>query len=345
MITSPANKKSKGMAATIKDIAKKVGVAPSTVSRALNGTAPISDEVKAEIQVAMKELNYHRNSQARGIATGVTDTIGLVINARDEEVFSNSFFNRSVFAIEKSVQENDYNLLITNENNCGGSQIEALIYEKKVDGLIIPPSVLDRRLYRFLQQQKFPFVVLGEPNLAADKISWVDIDNQQGAENAVHHLISQGYLQIVLVSSDLNTIFAQKRYEGYLAAIKDFCPEVLIDGEYDNGLLRKRIVDSVKKYGKTGFLCAGNAMACTALNALHAENIDVPGTAGIVTFDNTPLVTYMDPELTAVDVDTYRLGEEAAALLFRLIRNKKEKGRHEMISTRLIIRASSRRRG
>lgn len=57
------------------------------------------------------------------------------------------------------------------------------------------------------------------------------------------------------------------------------------------------------------------------------------------------LDTYMDPELTAVDVDTYRLGEEAAALLFRLIRNKKEKGRHEMISTRLIIRASSRRRG
>ena len=80
------------MAATIKDIAREVGVNPSTVSRVINGTASISEETKAKIRKVMQELDYHPNSQARGLVNGSTFTIGLVMDAGNKNAFSNTFF-------------------------------------------------------------------------------------------------------------------------------------------------------------------------------------------------------------------------------------------------------------
>ena len=145
------------MAATIKDIAKMVGVSPSTVSRVVNRTAPISEETQEKIREAMKKLNYHPNSTARNLASGASCTIGLVIDAADEGTFANSFFNRSVYAIEKTLQEHAYSLLIT--NNRPVSSIRSLVYEKRVDGLIIPPASLDEETVKFLEEEHFPFVV------------------------------------------------------------------------------------------------------------------------------------------------------------------------------------------
>lgn len=119
------------MAYTIKDIAKKVGVSPSTVSRVINGTATISDETTQKIRAAMEELNYHPNSMARSFATGLTKTIALVIDADNEKNFANSFFNRSVFAIEKQAQEEGFNLLIANGNKSVGVSASQLVYEKR----------------------------------------------------------------------------------------------------------------------------------------------------------------------------------------------------------------------
>lgn len=88
------------MAPTIKDIAKRVGVNPSTVSRVINGTAAISEETKKKIMAAMKELDYHPNIQARSLVNGNTFTIGLVMDAGNSDAYANTFFIKSVSAIE-----------------------------------------------------------------------------------------------------------------------------------------------------------------------------------------------------------------------------------------------------
>ena len=108
------------MSVTIKDIAKRVGVAPSTVSRVVNGSASISEETKSRILQVMEEMNYHPNSLARNLVNGSTFCIGLIMDARDEGTFSNTFFNRSVYAIEKVTQANGYNLLIANDDSSRG---------------------------------------------------------------------------------------------------------------------------------------------------------------------------------------------------------------------------------
>lgn len=331
------------MAATIKDIAKRVGVSPSTVSRVMNGSAPISDEVQAKIKQAVKDLDYHPNARARSFATGMTNTVGLVIDAGNEATFSNSFFNRSVYAIEKVLQDKSYNLLIANDNGQSDSQILELVQEKKVDGLIIPSSSLDSRLIQFLHKEVFPFVVMGEPAYGERDVLWVDVDNEQGAVEGAEHLLREGYEQVILIIEDDQTVFSKNRLEGYRRAVRMRCNEMVVmthhhDEEYGLGL-----IDEIHDLKHKGFLCSSNEIAFYVLKTLKKVGIKVPEESGIVTFDNYPLAGYMDPPLTAIDVDTYQLGEKAAEMLMECIHNKAG-NQHQLIRTNLILRESSAKR-
>lgn len=328
------------MSATIKDIAKIVGVSPSTVSRVINGTAPISDEVTARIRKAMKEMDYHPNARARSFATGVTNTAGLVMNATNEATFSNSFFNRSVFAIEKVLQDHAYNLLIANDNGQSDSQILELVQGKKVDGLIIPSSSLDDRLISFLQNAEFPFVVMGEPARRAEEVPWVDVDNEQGAVEGTEELLRSGYPEAVLIADDDETVFSRNRLRGYREAVQFRCREQVVMAHHRYEDLGKKLVKEVGSLQNKGFLCASNEIAFYTRRALKELEIQVPEEAGIVTFDNYPLAEYMDPPFTAIDVDTYQLGEKAAEMLMECMHGKKIV-QHQLIRTKLLVRASS----
>ncbi|MDY6335296.1 MAG: LacI family DNA-binding transcriptional regulator [Lachnospiraceae bacterium] len=330
------------MSATIKDIAKMVGVSPSTVSRVINGTAPISGEVTARIRDAMSELDYHPNARARSFATGVTNTAGLVMNASNEATFSNSFFNRSVFAIEKVLQEHAYNLLIANDNGQSDSQILDLVQGKKVDGLIIPSSSLDDRLIDFLQKAGFPFVVMGEPARRAEEVSWVDVDNERGAVEGTEELLNSGYQEVILIADDDGTVFSRNRLRGYRRAIQNRCMERVVMAHHRYEDLEKRLVKEVGELQNMGFLCSSNEIAFYTGKALKKMGKAVPEEAGIVTFDNYPLAEYMDPPFTAIDVDTYQLGEKAAEMLMESMHGKKTV-RHQLIRTNLLVRESSAR--
>ena len=182
------------MSVTIKDIAGKVGVAPSTVSRVVNGSASISEETKSRILQAMEEMNYHPNSLARNLVNGYSHCIGLIMDARDDITFSNTFFNRSVYAIDKAAQTNGYNLLIANDDNSkGASPVEKLVLERKVDGLILPSNCVRTGLVEMLVKNGCPFVVLGEPSVMKTEACWVDANNEEGARMAVLHLAEEGF--------------------------------------------------------------------------------------------------------------------------------------------------------
>ena len=105
------------MTVTIRDIAKKAGVSPSTVSRVINGKSVISNETRNKIFAVMEELDFHPNSLARNLANGSSRALALVINAEDKKSFSNQYFTHSVFGIEQIAQVNGYNLIITHNQS------------------------------------------------------------------------------------------------------------------------------------------------------------------------------------------------------------------------------------
>ena len=335
------------MGVTLNDIAKKVGVSPSTVSRVINGSAPISDEMKKKIYKAMNELNYHPNSLARNLATGSSLTIGLVVDADNETAFANSFFNRSVYAIERVAQKNGYNLLITNDIGKKSSPVCDLVYGQRVDGLIIPSSGVKDSLLEVLEKENTPWVMLGEATGTGDDICWVDMDNCEGSKKAVRHLLERGYKKIVYVADDIQATFTKRRIAGYQSALKEngisVTEEQVMVCENDLEKLEKMIAVKIEKEETDAYICSNNILAYRVLQALKDKGKRVPEEIGIITFDNYPMAEYMTPPLTVIDVDTYRLGEMAAELLIRKIKEKGQINRENLIPTELIIRESTNR--
>ena len=169
------------MSVTIKDVARAAGVSPSTVSRVLNKTAPISESTRNRIYHAMEELKYVPNDIARSFACGSARAIAIAINVADVQAFSNSFFNNTVFGIETAAHKNGYDLIVTGANNEHGGidSLQKLIMSKKIDGLILPVSVLQPSIVQLIHTTNFPCVILGRLRADHSDISWVDIANSQ----------------------------------------------------------------------------------------------------------------------------------------------------------------------
>ena len=331
------------MAATIHDVAKLAGVNPSTVSRVLNGKASISEETKGKIYAAMEQLDYHINSVARSLASGLSGAIGVVMDAQDANAFSNEYFSRSLFAIEQVAQSMGYNVIIANSarHGTGAASVEDLMLARKVDGLILPPSTVRPALLKKVGD--FPYVVLGQPDQAKQGACWVDVNNEQGAAMAVEHLYQQGYARIAYLAGDENAGFVRRRIKGYRGALKQGVESLIYpaDGTVE-GAGRAALEALSAPNGPDAFLCNDNLTAFGALKAIKAAGYQVPWQVGMAVFDNYPLAAYTDPPLTAVHVDTAMLGEETARLLFQRI-ERHVANRQTMLSTSLIIRESSTR--
>jgi DNA-binding LacI/PurR family transcriptional regulator len=338
------------MGITIKDIAGKVGVSPATVSRVLNNKGSISAKTRQEIFKATREMNYHPNNIARNFAKRRTGMIGLVINAADSVSFSNAFFSRSVFAIERVLQANGYGLTITNdiEVPLTASPITRMVYEKHIDGLILPSGVVKQKLIQQLKAESFPFVVLGKPGVLRKDCSWVDVDNVYGASTAVSHLVQRGYRRIAFVANNLKTVFVQDRLEGFKAGLADqgiALPDDYILDCADQGANCTNLVSQLLggNFSPDAFLCCDNILAFNTMKAVKSRGLSIPDDIGIVTFDSYPIAEYTDPALTVIDVDTFHLGEEAAEILLKKINGAAMVNQYTLLSTTLIPRNSSAR--
>ncbi|MDD3335836.1 MAG: LacI family DNA-binding transcriptional regulator [Eubacteriales bacterium] len=331
------------MAATIHDVARLAGVNSSTVSRLLNGKASITGETKEKIYAAIKELDYHPSSVARSLASGLSGAIGVVVDAEDADAFSNVFFSRSLFAIEQVAQQRGYNVIITNGGKHTAAAVETLMLERKVDGLILPPSTLRPALLEKIGD--FPYVVLGQPDKAKKDANWVDNNNEQGAELAVSHLVKMGYQTIVYLGGDQKVGFVKRRVRGYEKALPPKAKTVVLptDGTPEDAF--QTATQTLKGLqGTVGMVCNDNLTAFGLLNAAKKMGLQVPAQLGVVTFDNYPLAEYMDPALTAVDVDTAQLGEQSAQLLFQRIVRRDGANQQILLSTSLIARESTNRK-
>ena len=329
------------MAVTIHDVAKLAGVNSSTVSRVINGKATITPDTKERVYAAMRELDYHPNSLARSLASGLSGAIGVVVNAKDAEAFSNVFFSRSLFAIEKAAQARGYHVLIANGAQSRGSAIENLMKEHKVDGLILPPTTVKHALMETIGD--FPYVVLGTPDTLRSETCWVDNNNEQGAKMAVQHLQSQGYQRIAYLGGHMTRGFTKRRIRGYQSANNGKDTVLTTDGTSENAYaLAADILN--KADHPDAFVCNDNLAAFGLLKVCKELHLSVPQNIGIVAFDNYPLAEYMDPPLTIVDIDTAMLGEQSVQLLFQRIENRAGK-QQIMLSTNLVVRASSERKG
>ncbi len=331
------------MAITIKDVAKKANVSPSTVSRVISKSPRISEATKQLVYKAMDELKYKPNAIARNLANASTRTIGLIIPNQDENLFKNPFFIQAMRGISIYAQKKNYKIMF----NYGANPEDELnfvhefVNSKWVDGIILLTAYENDLCIEYLSEEVFPFVVVGRPCNIHD-IMWVDNDNFQATYNLVNTLIQKGCQDIGFIGGPQKYIFSKDRLEGYKRSM-----ELRNLSVHDELIIET--IDFTEEYGYAAMkeICqykVPHAVVTTddllGFGALkyareHQLNVKVTG------FNNIPLSEYQTPPLTSVDIKAEDLGYNAAKLLIRSLEGFENTVNHYIVGTELIEREST----
>ncbi|TDT63380.1 LacI family DNA-binding transcriptional regulator [Fonticella tunisiensis] len=331
---------------TIKEVAERAGVSPSTVSRVISDSPRISDETKQKVRRAMEELGYHPNAIARSLVNRATNTIGIVMPRSAEDVFLNPFFPEALRGIAKCTHDEGFCVLLTTGNS-DDEQIESLlsvVRGGRVDGVILMYSKLDDPILEMLTEMNIPFSMIGRPTISED-INFVDNDNVNAAYEAANYLISMGHRRIGLINGSLNLVVSIDRYEGYKRALAknkiELDESIIMSSEFvqEGGYESMKKMLSVEN-PPSAVLVTDDLIAFGAIRAARDMKVKIPDEMSIISFNNIPLADFATPPLTSVDINAYSLGYKAAKLVIDDIKGKKHKPSCYIVETRIVFRDS-----
>jgi len=329
---------------TLKDIAKEVGISPSTVSRAINNEGRVSETTKRRISEAIKKLDYHPNIMARGLASKKTKSIGFVIHKRRGHSLDRaSFYGKIIEGVEKEGRKYGYHPIfsVINEEERKSASLQ-IVKENRVDGLILAGCDIDKKLILSLKERKMPLVLV-DNHLDKEKISCVVTDNLNGAYEAVTYLISLGHKRIGFVAEMLSDLSFSERLQGYKLAIREACLN------YDENLVQESKDDvgytATKKllenqFPPSAIFAANDAAAIQAMKAIRKKRLRIPEDIAIMGFDNGGVAPHTNPPLTTVRVFMKKMGQISMRMLIEIINNKNPLPVKNLMFTELVIRDS-----
>ncbi|SFS55529.1 transcriptional regulator, LacI family [Paenibacillus sp. BC26] len=323
------------MAATIKDVAKMAGVAVSTVSYALNNSPKISEETRKKVIRAAEELSYRPSGAARNLKKRKSETIGLFLND-----LGGPFYSQVIEGVQEVVASHDYNLIVCSTYGGENSSANRFLREKFVDGAIIMGTAIPDSLILQVAAESFPIVVL-DRELKSDYVHSVLITNEQGAYDAVTHLIKLGRRRIEFLSGPLAAYDNSKRYDGYKRALTEHNlhvpPKISLQGRYleAGGYQTVKVMMACKRLPDAIF-AANDEMAIGAMRALREGGVRVPEDVAVVGFDNISFGPFVRPSLTTIGHSKYEMGAIATQLVF----NVQKEENSILLPTQLVIRQS-----
>jgi DNA-binding LacI/PurR family transcriptional regulator len=335
------------MSVTIKDVARKAGVSPSTVSRVISKHPRISKETVERVTRVMEELGYHPNSMAKGLVSKATHILGVILPRPAEELFQNYFFHEALRGILAQANRSGYDLLIASGNNESDEleTVKRLVRGRRVDGIILLSSKTKDPLIAFLNEVRFPFVIIGRSPDFPD-VPTVDNDNEQAAYDATRHLINQGHERIGFVSGPQELTVSQDRLAGYRRAILEaglpLSEDWIVEGEFlqETGYRAMSMLMNLPER-PTALVVIDDIVAFGVLHGLNELGYSVPQDMCLVGFNNISLSEHTSPPLTSVDIGTYQIGYMTAQTLIKTIAREPLHQTRKIIPHRLIVRGSS----
>jgi LacI family transcriptional regulator len=335
---------------TIKDLARELGISPSTVSRALKDHPDISPQTKKAVNELAEKLNYQPNIVALSLRQSKTNTIGVII----PEIV-HFFFSTIISGIEDVAYSAGYNVILTQSNE--SLQREMLdmktLFNSRVDGMLIS---LSRETTSFDHIESM--LAKGVPMVFFDRVyqnpsaNKIIVDDFSGAKEATLHLIQQGCKKIAHIEGSPNLEITKQRLEGYLEALKEKnipidkslifpCPDASIEAG-------KAVTEKILNGGNIpdAIFATNDPVAMGAMQAIRNKGLKIPKDVAVVGFSNWLFSSMMDPPLSSVDQPGFEMGQEATKLLIRQIEAKSKDDNDpqpetKILKTRLVARESS----
>ena len=328
---------------TLAKIARAAGVSSSTVSRILNGTARVSADKQRAVEEAVERYNYRPNVLARSLASGRTNTIGVLT-----QDIASPFYGEWLRGIEDELSATGLSpLFVSGHWNASDEQkqLESLL-TRCVDGVIVLHGLVDPDYLRGYSE-RVPVVLLGRPVEHSPRLACLGVDNRQGAFDLTTHLINLGHRRIAHISGAAHQPDAGQRLTGYRQALEQaglpFDETLIQRGNFEEsgGLVAMdRLLDSGVEF--TAVFASNDQTAYGARLALHRRHIRVPDDVSLVGFDDLPGSLYTTPPLTTVRQPIYEIGRMAAESMTRLLRGESVETR--IMPVELIERETTARR-
>lgn len=331
---------------TIKDIAKALGVSPSTVSRALKGHPDISPETRKAVSDLAARLKYEPNAIALSLKQSRSNSIGVII---PEMV--HYFFSSVLSGITDVAYDAGFTVIICQSNEIHEREVANVkaLYSNRVDGILISISKDSDEFdhLNFLIDNDIPVVFFDRfaPGIVCDKVI---VDDFDAAYKATKHLIDEGRRRIAHFSGPQKLLIGRERLEGYKKALKSAglpVDESLIV-HAENFEMAREAVSRLMELPKTpdGIFAVNDLTAIGAMLTLQKKGIKVPDEVAIVGFSDGKFSGIVEPNLSSVDQHGYEMGTAAARMLIKRILSEDPFYPPEtvILQTSLIIRGSSR---
>ncbi|TRX70631.1 LacI family DNA-binding transcriptional regulator [Carboxylicivirga sp. M1479] len=312
------------MKVTIVDIAKKLKVTPSTVSRALADNERVSIKTRELVKRTANEMGYQPNVIASSLRKGTSDTIGMVVPRINRHFFSNV-----IGGVEEVLNQAGYNLTIIQTSERFDNEVKAIdtLFNSRVAGIIISHSI-ETNDFEHLQRvsSQMPLVQFDRVNELLDGPKIIN-DNYKGSYIVTQNLIKKGCRKFIHLTGNDNAHIYKQRKNGFLDAIEEAKVPKLEVTIIDNALTRSSGFDAINDIvGKKEFdalVCAGDYAALGTIECLLKNNISIPSEVCVVGFGDEPFAELMSPSMSTVNQDGEEMGRIAAQSMLECIKDKK----------------------
>lgn len=340
--------------ATIRDVARRCGVSPTTVSLVLN-EAPLARYIPAKtkrsVRHAAEELGYRPNPFARALRSKRSQTVGVMVFD-----IADPYCTQVLRGIQDALYQASYLALVTDIQNSRSRFLRyiEMLLDRHVEGLIALGNSLSLQadLLPLFEEHQIPTVMIGR-QLQHDSIHSVVVDNAAGARMALEHLFRLGHRKIAVLRGPRILVDSGQRWKGLLGFAEETglrLDERLVldlketDRSDESGYeLTRQLVQSRRSF--TALVAFDDLTAFGAVRALQEAGRQVPRDCSVVGFDDLTLAGFFNPPLTTVRQPTETLGTLGAEILTRAIAAANQERRmapaHRLVAPQLVTRAST----
>ncbi len=334
----------------LRELAQKLGLSPTTVSRALNGYPEVKEETRERVIAAARRLNYRPNARAIRLATGRAMAIGHVISVSSRHEIVNPVFADFVAGAGEVYSRMGYDMLLSVVND----EDEARTYRElksrgAVDGVIVhAPHEADPRI-ALLHEIQIPFVVHGRATGAEAPYSWLDVNNRRAFQRATDFLLDLGHRRIALINGLEFMDFAIRRRHGYEQALRargiEPDPALMEASEmtetHGYSAARRMLTNAAPP---TAFLVSSMMSAIGARRAIEERGLRMGRDVSVITHDDD--LSYLRngddvPIFTATRSSVREAGRQAARMLLEQVASPEREVRHRLLEAELTVGQST----